>query len=69
MINEDETACIPIPGSPVPFPFMCMTLCILLIAIGSKLKDKQTTKLSTNLVFLIGNMELIEYGLLTLFAY
>jgi hypothetical protein len=67
-INEAGTACIPIPGTPVPFPFLFLALCCYLIVTGSHLKDKSSTKFGTCLILLIGNMELLEYGLIAVFA-
>lgn len=45
-----------------------MTICIYLIVTGSYLKDKNATKFGTCLILLIGNMELLEYALIAVFA-
>jgi hypothetical protein len=40
MINEKNTACIPVPGTPVPFPFFILAICMIIIVSGSFLKEK-----------------------------
>lgn len=40
-----------------------------LLVLGSYIKDKFTTKVITNLVALIGTLEVFMYGLMVIFAY
>ena len=61
MINEKNTACIPVPGTPVPFPFFILAICMIIVVSGSFLKEKVQTKFLTCLIFLIGSMEIIQY--------
>ena len=68
MINEKNTACIPIPGSPIPFPFIFMAICMGLVVAGSQMKERNLTKVNTCLIFLIGSMEILEYLLIAIFA-
>jgi hypothetical protein len=69
MINTDKTACVPKPGSPVPFPFILSSVIMSLLVLGSYIKDKFTTKVVTNLVALIGTLEGFMYLLMAIFAY
>ena len=68
-INSDHSACIPKPGSPVPFPFILASIILSLLVFGSYIKDKFTTKVITNLVSLIGTLEGLMYILMIIFAY
>ncbi len=40
MINDKNTACIPIPGTPVPFPFLLLAISMIIVVSGSFLKEK-----------------------------
>lgn len=68
-INERNTACIPVPGTPIPFPFLFMAFCMSLVVAYSKFKEGSQTKVCTSLIFLFGLMELPIYFLMTLLAY
>jgi hypothetical protein len=68
MINDAHTACIPAPGSPVPFPFILTSLILGLLVLGSYIKDKFTTKVLTNLIALTGCLEMLMYLLMVIFA-
>jgi hypothetical protein len=67
-INEKRTACIPAPGSPIPFPFIFMAICMSLTVAGSYMKEKDLTKIKTCLIFLISSMEFLQYILIAVFA-
>lgn len=67
-INPKRTACIPAPGSPVPFPFLFMAICMSLTVAGSYMKEKDSTKIFTCLIFLFGSMEILEYLLIAIYA-
>ena len=54
IVNKARTACIPAPGSPIPFPFLILTLILCLIVLGSYIKDKISTKVLSCLIALIG---------------
>ena len=69
IINDAKTACVPEPGSAVPFPFLLLALLICLLVLGSYLKDKPATKVLTNLIALIGSMEIIMYVMMVVYAY
>ena len=69
IINDAKTACVPEPGSAVPFPFLLLALLICLLVLGSYLKDKQATKVLTNLIALIGSLEIIMYVMMVVYAY
>lgn len=69
MINAEETACIPEPGSAVPFPFILSAMLLCLLVLGSYLKDKHFTKVTTNLIALIGALEIVMYLMMIGFAY
>jgi hypothetical protein len=69
MINKEQTACIPEPGSAVPFPFILSAMLLCLLVLGSYLKDKHFTKVTTNLIALIGALEIIMYLMMIGFAY
>jgi hypothetical protein len=60
-LNEDLTACIPEPGSPVPFPFLIAAIFVSFLVLGSYLKDKFFTKVYTCLLSIIGGFEIIMY--------
>ena len=68
-INAEKTACIPKPGSPVPFPFILSSVILSLLVLGSYIKDKFTTKVLTNVIALIGSLEILMYLLMVIFAY
>ena len=67
MINSKNTACIPVPGTPIPFPFLFSGLLMVVVVVDSHMKEKQT-KIATCLIFLFGSMELLEYVLIAVFA-
>lgn len=67
-INEAQTACVPKPGSPVPFPFILGSVFMSFLVLGSYIKQKFFTKVLTSLIYLIGSFELIMYGLMVGFA-
>ena len=56
-INDARTACIPSPGSPIPFPFLLTSSLLGLLVVGSYLKEKFETKVVTNLICLVGALE------------
>ena len=60
-INSARTACIPKPGSPVPFPFILSSVFLAFVVLGSYMKDPVMTKPITCLIGLIGPLELIMY--------
>ena len=68
-INDAKTACVPEPGSAVPFPFLLLSLLLCLLVLGSYLKDKQETKVFTNLISLIGSLEVIMYVMMAVYSY
>ena len=68
VINDAKNACVPAPGSPVPFPFLLIAIFICFLVLGSYLKDKQFTKVRTNLIALIGSLEIILYVMMVLYA-
>jgi hypothetical protein len=68
VINDKRTACIPGPGSPVPFPFIFLAMCMSIVVAGSYMKEKNSTKVYTCLIMLIGSLELLEYMLIAIFA-
>lgn len=61
MINSKNTACIPKPGSAVPFPFFFTAICMVMVVAYSKVKEPNHTKVFTCLIFLLGSMELLQY--------
>ena len=63
-LNEDLTACIPEPGSPVPFPFLIAAIFVSFLVLGSYLKEKFFTKVYTCVLSIIGSFELIMYLLM-----
>ena len=60
-VNEQKTACVPLPGSPIPFPFLITSVFISFLVLGSYLKEKFFTKVYTCLISLIGSLEVIMY--------
>lgn len=60
---------MPEPGSAVPFPFLLAAMLLSLLVLGSYLKDKQSTKVYTNLICLIGSLEVIMYVMMAIYAY
>ena len=68
-INDQKTACIPSPGSPIPFPFLLSSVLISFLVLGSYLKEKLFTKVYTNLISLIGALEVLMYVLMVVYAY
>ena len=68
-INSKNTACIPVPGTPIPFPFLIMAACMIAVVLDSRMKEKLITKVPTCLIFLFGSMELLEYILFVFFAF
>jgi hypothetical protein len=69
VINKRNTACIPVPGTPIPFPFIIIFVCSAFVVGYSKMKESKRTKVLTSLIFIIGSFELLEYGLIAGFAY
>ena len=67
-INDARTACVPSPGSPVPFPFLLLAVFVSFLVLGSHLKEKFFTKVLTNLIALIGAFELVMYLLMVVYA-
>jgi len=67
-INKKNTACIPVPGTPIPFPFLIMGVCMLVVVYDSRMKERTSTRVPTCLIFLFGSMELLEYLLIIVFA-
>jgi hypothetical protein len=63
-LNEDLTACVPEPGSPVPFPFLIAAIFVSFLVLGSYLKEKFFTKVYTCLISIIGSFEVIMYLLM-----
>lgn len=68
VINKAKTACIPGPKAPVPFPFFFAAICCVLTAAGSHMKNKESTKVYTILIFLIGSMEILQYALIAVYS-
>ena len=68
MINHQRTACIPKPGFPIPFPFLILAVCLGLLVMGSYLKDKFLTRILTNLIALVGSLEMLIYILMVCYA-
>lgn len=67
-LNEDLTACIPEPGSPVPFPFLIAAIFVSFLVLGSYLKEKFFTKVYTCVLSIIGSFEVIMYLLMVMIA-
>jgi hypothetical protein len=67
-LNEDNSACVPEPGSPVPFPFLIATIFVSFLVLGSYLKEKFFTKVYTCLIAIIGSFEIIMYSLMVGFS-
>jgi hypothetical protein len=67
-LNEDNSACVPEPGSPVPFPFLIATIFVSFLVLGSYLKEKYFTKVYTCLIAIVGMFEICMYGLMVGFA-
>ena len=68
-INDQKTACVPEPGSAVPFPFLLSAMLLCLLVLGSYLKDKHFTKVISNLIALIGSLEIIMYLMMIIHSY
>jgi hypothetical protein len=68
MINHEKTACVPAPGSIVPFPFLFLAACFGVVVLGSYIKDKFFTKVLTCLIALIGMEEILIYGIMVCYA-
>lgn len=68
MVNDAETACIPEPGFPVPFPFLFMAVCFALLVLGSYIRDKISTKIYSCLIALITCSEPLIYGLIIAYS-
>ena len=68
IINDSKKACVPEPGSPWPFPFLLLSIFICFLVLGSYLKDKFYTKVLTNLICLIGCLEIFMYVMMVLFS-
>lgn len=60
---------MPAPGSPVPFPFLLGSVFMSFLVLGSHLKEKFFTRITTCLIFLIGSFEVIMYSLMIGFAW
>ena len=69
MINDAKNACVPEPGSPVPFPFLLTSILICFLVLGSYLKDKHFTKVTTNIIALVGSLEVVMYVMMVIYAY
>mmetsp|Transcript_43828 Transcript_43828/g.42324 ORF Transcript_43828/g.42324 Transcript_43828/m.42324 type:complete len:385 (+) Transcript_43828:1678-2832(+) len=69
MINTGRTACIPEPGFPVPFPFIILSICFVIIVLGSYIRDKFFTKVVTCLIALVGTQEILIYILMVGYAF
>jgi hypothetical protein len=69
IINERRTACIPLPGTPVPFPFLIFGLCAVLVVSGSYLKERKSTKVVTSLILLLSSVESLEYILILSYSF
>lgn len=67
-LNQDLTACVPVPGSPVPFPFLIAAVFVSFLVLGSYLKEKFFTKLYTCLLAIIGSFEIIMYALMVILS-
>jgi len=67
-LNEDKTACVPEPGSPIPFPFLIASIFVSFLVLGSYLKEKFFTKVYTCLLSIIGSFEVIMYSLMVGFS-
>ena len=67
-LNEDLTACVPEPGSPIPFPFLIASIFVSFLVLGSYLKEKFFTKVYTCLLSIIGSFEIIMYALMVGFS-
>lgn len=67
-INDKNTACIPIPGTPIPFPFIFMGICMSLAVAYSKLKESKNTKVYTSLIMFLGSFELLQYLLMAIWS-
>lgn len=67
-LNENKSACIPLPGSPVPFPFLIAAVFVSFLVLGSYLKEKFFTKVYTCLIFIIGSFEIVMYVLMVAFS-
>lgn len=68
LLNEQNTACVPKPGSPVPFPFLIAAVFVSFLVLGSYLKEKFFTKVYSCLICIIGAFEIVMYGLMVGFA-
>lgn len=68
LLNEDLTACVPEPGSPVPFPFLIATIFVSFLVLGSYLKEKFFTKVYTCLIAIVGMFEIVMYALMVGFG-
>jgi hypothetical protein len=67
-LNEMRTACVPAPGSPVPFPFLIAAVFVSFLVLGSYLKEKFFTKVYTCLIAIIGSFEILMYSLMVGFS-
>lgn len=67
-LNEELTACVPEPGSPIPFPFLIATIFVSFLVLGSYLKEKFFTKVSTCLIAIIGSFEVPMQALMVIYA-
>lgn len=67
-LNEDKSACVPEPGSPIPFPFLIASIFVSFLVLGSYLKEKFFTKVYTCLISIIGSFEVIMYSLMVGFS-
>lgn len=67
-LNENNSACIPLPGSPIPFPFLIASIFVSFLVLGSYLKEKFFTKVYTCMLCIIGSFEVIMYSLMIAYA-
>lgn len=68
IINDQKTACVPKPGSALPFPFLLTSVLFGFLVFGSYLKEKHQTKVVSNLIALIGCLEVLMYGMMCAYA-
>lgn len=53
----------------MPFPFLLAAMLLCLLVLGSYLKDKEYTKVTTNIIALIGSLEIFMYLLMVIYSY
>ena len=60
---------MPVPGSPIPFPFLIASIFVSFLVLGSYLKEKFFTKVYTCLISIIGAFEMVMYALIVGLSY